>query len=318
MMFRKFAPIWVAAVIACGMFATSEAQAGRRWCQACPPVACAQPCAAPAVETAAPQTITKKVMVPVVTYKTMTVPVVVYKPVTKTKTVTLYKMVAEKVEVKKMVTVMVPETKTRTEEYVVCTPEWKEVSRDVTVMVPTTETKSGVRKVCKPVMVTETRMVCKDEGAWQCKSYVDNCGCTRTCKVWVPSIVKMEVPMTVCKMTMVEEPYTCEVTVCKPTVKTITEKVCSYKRETKSREVSYTVCSPKEVEKTFYQTVCKKVPFEKEVSYCEMEAVNETREVQVPETTMVEKEVTYTVGGCADAGCSAPVCTPCRARRRCW
>jgi len=299
---------WAAVFVAGGLLVAAPAQAGRRH-HGCAP-SCAPACA-PAANCAVPApepiTVTKTIMVPQTVYETMTVPVTVYKPVTKTKMITVYRNVPQTREVKRMVTEYSQVPKTRTETYVSVTPTWKEVTKDVTVMVNSVEAREGVRRVCKPVMTTETRTVCKDMGAYECRTYVDCCGCCRTCKVWVPNVVQEQVQVQVCKHQVSEEAYTYNVNVCKPVAQTKTFKVCEMVRENKTREVSYTECQANQVEKTFTETYCERVAEQKEVSYTVCEAVTEQREVRVAKCVMTPKEVTYTYYPQVNGGC-APGC----------
>ena len=291
-----------AASMLASLFVADSAQAGRRHhgCSTCAvPVYAPAECAAPA-PAPEPVTVTKTIMVPETVYETMTVPVTVYKPVTKTKMVTVYRNVPQTREVKRMVTQYVHVPKTRTENYVVCTPTWKEVTKDVVVNVAETVTKNGVRRVCRPTIVTETRTVCRDMGAYECRSYVDCCGCCRTCQVWVPNVVKQDIEVQVCKHEVVEEPYSYNVTVCKPVTQTKTFKVQEMVRETKSRDVNYTVCEAQQVEKTFTENFCERVAEQKEVSYTECVAETVQREVKVAKCILVPKTVTYQIypNGC--------------------
>jgi hypothetical protein len=299
---RGMALAWAASLLAGSLLVADTAQAGRRHgCNnACAVPACttaeyAAPCVAPQ-----PVTVTKTIMVPQTVYETMTVPVTVYKPVTKTKTVTVYRDVPQTREVKRMVTQYVHVPKTRTETYVVCTPTWKEVTRDVVVNTYETVAKEGVRQVCRPVMTTETRTICKDMGAYECRSYVDCCGCTRTCQVWVPNVVQQEVQIQVCRQEVVNVPFTYNVTVCKPVTQTKTFRVQEMVQEQKTREVNFTVCEAQQVEKTFTETYCQRVAEERTINYVVNEASTEQREVKVAKCIMVPKEVTYTIypNGC--------------------
>lgn len=237
-------------------------------------------------------------MVPQVSYKMVTVPVTVCKPVARTKTITVYRDLPETKEVRRMVTVMVPQTKTRTEHYQVRTPEWKDVTRNVTVMVPTPVTKTGVRTYCKPVLETQMRTVCRDCGHFECSTCVDACGRCQTQRVWVQNVVRQEIPVTVCRTEMVQEPYSCTVMVCKPVMQTKTERVCTMKVETKTREVPYTVCVARQEEKVCHVTVCKRVAEDKVIHYTEMVRTVENQQRQVCVTTMVPKVVTCVVGCC--------------------
>lgn len=239
----------------------------------------------------APQIVMKTVMVPHVTYKTITVHVTNMRPERREKTVTLFREVADKRVERRMVTVMVPERRMRTEHYTVAKPVWREVPQQYTAMVPHEVRREGVRTVAKPVMLTEHRTVCSDEGYFACKTHVDACGCPHSCKVWVPNIVEHQVPVTVCKVEYVEQPFSVTETVCRPEVREKMVRVCDFEIDEQSREVPYTAFIAKQVEKEFIETFCRIEPVEKVMHFTAMVPVTEEREVRVPVCTMVAKQV---------------------------
>lgn len=158
------------------------------------------------------------------------------------------RLVPELEWVSTVATVMVPERRTRMETYTECRMICETVVRDVTVMVPHSEVRHGTRTICKPVPVETTKVVRKDVGHWDTKGCVDCYGCKQTCQVWMPQIVSEEVPVTVWQPRFVEEPHSYDAIVCRGEVKQITERVAKPVYETKTREVSYYVTVPKQVE----------------------------------------------------------------------
>ncbi len=174
----------------------------------------------------------------------------------------------------------------------------------------------------------------------------DDCGCapqtTTVCKkVWVPNLVTKEVPVTVCKTVMEEQPYEYCVTVCKPETRTCKVRSARWSsrprparsafantrrrhapRPTRSakwfpqqisKEVTYTVCVPKTVTKTYQVTVCKCVPYEKEVTYTVCVPHQVQKEVDVRVCKMVP--TTVTVPACT-SGCGHSCTRGCRLHRR--
>jgi hypothetical protein len=69
--------------------------------------------------------------------------------------------------------------------------------------------------------------------------------------------------------------------------------------------VAYTECQAQQVERTFTENYCERVAEQKEISYTEMVAETEQREVKVAKCIMVAKEITVPVypNGCATNGC---------------
>ena len=162
-------------------------------------------------------------------------------------------------------------------------------------MVPQTETRQGVRTVCKPVAVQETQTVCKDMGTWGTQSYVDCCGCTQTCQVWVPNIVTEQVPVTVYKPQFVAGIVHLSGRDLPAEQRTITEQIAKPVYETQTREVSYVVPVAKQIERQVPQTTFRQVMENKVVNYTVMVPQRIERQVTVPVCTMVPKQVTYAV-----------------------
>jgi hypothetical protein len=262
------------------------------------------PTAVQAPATCAPQVITKTIMVPQVTYKTMTVKAMVCRPEARQTTVKVCKLIPETKTATCQLTVMVPEQRKQTVAYTECHMTYEDVTRNVTVMVPHTETKQAVRTVCKPVQAQEMRTVCKDMGKWETKAYVDACGCTCTCPVWVPNIVTEQVQVTVYKPQFVEEPYTFDAVVCTPEVKQITQRIAKPIYETKTREITCTVAVPRFVERQMPVTTCRPVIEEKVLNYTAMVPTQVDRQISVPVCNWVPKTVTCTVPACdCNSGC---------------
>ncbi|MDX1948668.1 MAG: hypothetical protein SFU86_24990 [Pirellulaceae bacterium] len=279
---------FAAALLLVGGLLTARAEAGSPCCE----------CAAPCV----PQTVTKIVMVPQVTYKHQKFEVCVMRPETRQKEITVCRLVPETKTVSRMVTVMVPQKQTRMVTVPVCTrTEYVDVPRKVVVMVPKVVTRKGVRTVCKPVMVQVMRTEYRDEGTWDEKAVLDCHGCPRVCRVWKPNLVAHQVPVMVCKQQITQVPYECQETICVPQVKQVVERVCRPVYETVQRQITELVCVPTQVEKRFNITVCREVPEKRMVECTVLVPHMEEREVEVPVCTMVPKEVTCVVG-CAPSG----------------
>jgi hypothetical protein len=252
-----------------------------------------------------PQIVTKTIMVPHVSYKTMTVPCVAYRPEVRQATVNVPRRVAETNLVMCRQTVLVPEQRTKEVTFTACLMTYEDVTANITVMVPQTEVRQGTRTVCKPVQVQTTQTVCKDMGSWETKTFVDCCGCNRSYQCWVPNVVTEQVPVTVWKAQMVEEPYTYQVVTCRPEARQVTRRVPKPVYETMTRNVTHTVGVPKIVERQVPQTTFRCVVEQKVVNYTAMVATRAEKQVRVPVCTMVPKTISYTVptcGGCGGCG----------------
>ena len=267
------------------------------------------------------------------------VKVTVMVPKTVEEIVKVCQMVVEKKTVD--VKVCKPVTKQVTKEVTVCVPVWVEKEQKVCVMVPVTETKKGVRKVCKVVSEKQMCTVKKDCGHWDtqmieepCRHLLHRCrrscgGCDPCCdpcapatrtvckKIWVPDVKEEQVEVTVCKTQIVEEPYECTVTVCKPQEKLIKVKCCEMQQKQETRTCTVccyetvvekrecTVCVPRMVEKKCQVTKC--VPEEQVRKYTVCVPKQVEKEVQVKVCKMVEKKVS--VPACQNGnGCSRHLC----------
>jgi YTV protein len=188
-------------------------------------------------------------------------------------------------------TVCVPYTETRTRTCTVLKPVYKEVEHKYTVSVPYCEKRTGMRTICRSVPVTRIRTVCVDQGHWElrpacpvCKPYGPRAAApVAVCKtrVWVPNLVQKQVAYTVDTIQTVQVPYEYQVTLCRPEIRTRTEKVCtlvptqeSYpyevhltRTENRSRTVQICEYVPEERTRTVNETVC--VPRQKTESYTE-------------------------------------------------
>jgi hypothetical protein len=194
-------------------------------------------------------------------------------------------------------------------------------------MVPEKEVRQGVRQVCEPYQEQVMTTVCKDYGKWEerqvacyspcdtcgshrgCRSRCGGCGCEApcapvytVCRVWVPNVVQEQVPVMVWKTRMVDQPFQYEVTVCKPQVKAVVERVCEVQQVPKTRTINYTECVPKTVNKEEQIRVCRHVPEQQLRDITVMVPHTEMKDVKVPVCTMVPKVIE----------CRVPVYTPCQ------
>lgn len=294
--------------------------------------------------------ITEEVCVMVPEVRTKTVTCTVCKPVYKTKTcqyqvcVPTYRDVPQTYTcsvpvydlVDKTYTVMVPTTETRTGVRKVCKVEQSTEMRTVTVdegQYVTETVEVPCTTVCRVGLLARCRLhrgcgcgcggCCVNDGCSDCGA-TDCCGCepqtTTVCqKVWVPKLVTKEVPVTVCKQIVVDEPCQYNVTVCKPVTKTCKVRVCRYETQTRTRmvrlcdykteirtrtyqectlvpqevtrQVRYTVCVPKTVTRTRAVTECRLVPYEKQVTYMVCVPRQVQKEMDVCVCRMVQKTI---------------------------
>ena len=248
------------------------------------------------------QEVKKTVYVPTMVAETRTVEVTECRPESRKRMVTYHKPVPETRQVTENFTVLVKHKKTRTVECMVAKPVWEEVEHQYTVCVPHQETRKGVRKVCRPIKVQATRTVCRDEGHW--KKVACSCGGCHPCGVcggrgthcvWVPKIVTEEVPVTLLKTEIVDEPFEHTVTVFKKELKTRMVKVCRFVPEKKTREQIYYVCVPEQRSRTRNITTCKLVPEQREVSFTMMVPHKVKKQIQVMVCRPVAKTVTCRV-----------------------
>lgn len=308
------------------MVGQAEASCGLGGCA----VGCGPVCA-----PAAPcyQTVEKTIMVPTTVMETRQVTTVECVPQVQERTITVTKRVPVKKIVTHKVCVMVPVQHTKTVTYTVCKPIVRDVQQTCTVMVPKNVVKQGVRKVCKRVPVQIMQEVCKDMGHWAeqpcpVPSCSAGCGvrvgcggcgpvgcggcgvgggcgvacapapCVSTCKVWVPNIVKEQVPCTVWKTEVIDEPFEYTVTICEPQTVVKTVQVHDVVKEPVTKEVTYTVCE-QQIQ-------------EKQVEVCTYECVSEPKVIQVtvmvPQTIVKNVQVAVCKLVPKVVQCQVPVC----------
>jgi hypothetical protein len=243
-------------------------------------------------------------MVPQTYYETVTVPITICRPEVRSQTVTVMRRIPEVRAVRLVSTVMETRTEMRTVNYPVSIPTWRMVARQVPVMVPYTQMRQGVRTVARPVQETVMHTVCRDVGHFECRSYVDCCGCTHTCQVWVPQQVMEQVPVTVCRTEYDQVPYQFPVTLCRTEMRTIQDRVCDVHVEMRTKQVPYAYCVPRQVERVVNETYFRCVPEQQVVHHTVMVPHVEYRQRPVCRTRMVPKEVTCMV--------YPPVCAACR------
>lgn len=292
--------LWAAGVLAASLLFADSAQAGwRRGCGAgcwsdCGPGfdSCdvMATCAAPAVHETG-RWVTDHIEVPHTTYRTELRPVVRYRPEMQRKVVQVQRLVPDVRQVAKRCIVMKPVQRMRVEHFVTATPQWQNVSYKVPVTVPERVVRNGVRVVCEPVRVQVNKTVYRDAGHFETRCFVDCCGCSRSCQIWVPNMVAEQVPTTVCQMRIRQIPYQYEDTVCRTTFKVVTERVCRPVYTRQSREVPCIEMVPTTVERMVNETFCRTVVENQEVEYCAMVPYQDQVEVAVPVVTMVRQEV---------------------------
>jgi hypothetical protein len=297
-MFRRTAGALGWVLLACCLFVVCGARANAQPAAPASPSPSQLPAPTPSVKQAptqaplqAPAVCTQTIMVPQTTYKTMTVVDVVCKPVVRQREVTACRMVPQREMVTCRTTVMAPEQKTRAVSYTACRMTYEDVARTVTVMVPHKEVQQATRTVCKLVQTQVTKSVTRDAGGWGTKSFVDCCGCTHECQVWMPNLVTEQVACTVFKPQLFQEPCTVETMVCRPEQRQFTERVAKPVYETVTRNVSCMVAVPKVVEKQVARTTYRPVVEKKLVNVTEMVPTRVERQVTVPVCTMVAKVV---------------------------
>jgi hypothetical protein len=240
----------------------------------------------------------KTVLVPRITYANRTEPILTLQPRVHEKTITVLRDVPETRTVKRQVPVLVPEEQTETETYTECRMVEEEVSRDVVVWQPHAEVQEGTRTTSRPVLASETRTILKDVGGWGQRQWVDAHGCRRSCRVWRPKLVDVQITLAVPQLETLETPFREDTVVYKPETKTITERVCRPVVETKTREVTRTVCVEKLLEREFTEVTWRRVADEQVVNYLVPEAVTEQRELPVADRTLVPRTIQCVAQGC--------------------
>ena len=161
-------------------------------------------------------------------------------------------------------------------------------------------------------------------GCGSCGGCCDPCAApaTRTVcqRVWVPNCVTEEVPVTVCRTVMVNEPCTYTVQLCRQETRQVTVKVmhcrleqrtrsyqvCTMKPEVRTRVVPCTRYEMQQQTREVTRTVCVPVQVEKDVQVRVCHMVE--RKVQVPVTPSCAPSCVRRVRGCRSVGCGGCGC----------
>lgn len=252
------------------------------------------------------QTVTKTVYVPTMVPEKRVVCTTQYRCEERERPITVQRCVPETKQVRQTVTVMVPEVRYRTVTCRVPVPVWDEVEQPYTVCVPYQEKVQGVRTVYRPVQVQEMRTVCRDEGHWEtvttyrrahlgCLARIAYGGCAPvvccTALVWVPNIVTEQVPVTVCKYELVQEPCEYTVTKYRTEQRVRRARVCRTEYREEQRQVPYTVCVPQQRECVRNVTTYKVLTEQRTQKYTVMIPEQVQKEVTVMVCRMVPKQV---------------------------
>lgn len=268
----------LASVFAISLIAAGAARAGGPCGHCCEP---------------AYKVVERTIMVPTYEHQKRKIQVTECKPVARQREVTVYRPVPEHKQVEQTCTVLDYQPQTRTEKYTVCHTTWTQETRKYTVGVPEMQKRKGVRMVCHPQPVQVMRTVCEDHGHWETRPC--DCNCCQPHRVWVPNVVKRQVPCTVMKPHYVEEPYEYTVCVMRPVTKTCTINVPHHDYETKTRQVTCMVPVPKQVKRMVDVVTYKHVPEKKTEHYTELVPYTVEKEVVVPVCKMVPKKITCKV-----------------------
>ncbi len=246
--------------------------------------------------------------VPEIVQRTRTITVMERQVRSHEETYTVEKPLKEKVV--QTYTVCVPYSETRTDTRTVLKPVYKEIERKYTVNVPVCEKRTGTRCASRCVPVVHTRDICVDRGHFEVRvsrAVCKTCGpvSVAECKtrVWVPVLVHKQEAFTVNTTENVQVPYTYDVTVLRPEVRTKIEKVCTMV----PTQVPYTY----EVRLTRYETRSRFVDVCRLVPEVRTRTVNETVWVPRQKTESYNETVCHRVAVkriCKETVC-VPVCT---------
>ncbi len=311
-------------------------------------------------------TLRRTVLVPRLVTEARRVPITELRHEERQREVIVYKDVPETVQRTRTITVLEPQVRSHQETYTVRRKVVKDVPETYTVLVPYTEMRTATRLVPKPVYKEIERKftVCVDRGCFEERVACPVCKpvckpvcrpCCKPCatcavavrvpvcktRVWVPKLVKQEIPYTVDVVEKVQVPYEYEVTLCRPEVRTKIEKVCTlvptpetyqyevqltrpetrtrmvpvceYVPETRTRTVNETVCVPREKTETYTETVCRRVAEKRICKESVCVPVTTTREVPVNVCRLVPKTVEVPVA--VKPVCCVPAVTHCRVAR---
>jgi hypothetical protein len=174
-------------------------------------------------------------------------------------------------------------------------------------------------------------------GCGGCGGYAAGCGYDAGCgggvaqhthQVWRPNVVTEQVPVTVWRNQMVQEPYEYTVTVYRPEERVQRVKVCEYVTEERSRDVQFTVCVPTQQTRTRNVTTYRVVTEPRVENYVVQVPHVVSREVDVmvcrmvPRTVVCREPVGQPAGwqsygcGAGDCGVGWGGCWSCA--RGCW
>ncbi len=265
------------------------------------------------IQAPQPQVVTKTIMVPHVEYRSKVVIDYVSTPVPRQRVVHVTRMVPETTMVMRQFPVVTPQPRTRIETYRVCHMEYEEVADTITVCVPYTEMRQGVRTVCNMVKEVVMHTVTEEGGHWEdapsagpVQKGMEQAplqkgpiqGPIQKGRVWVPEVIKKQVPVVHYRPEYTQVPYEYPVHLTRLESRPITRTVARPRYETKEREIHYTVPVTTYVEREVPRTVCRPVVEEKVVHYTDYVRTPVERQVTVPVCTMVPKTITYTIWPC--------------------
>ncbi len=211
----------------------------------------------------------------------------------------------------------VPETRTRTVTVNKMVPETRMETRVRCVNVPSVEERTVMQTRVSMKQVTEMTTRRVDRGHWECRevpvsnggghllgrlfhrSHKSSCGddccapCTKTVRCWVPNWVCEQVPVTRC------------VRVCEQVPCTIKVNVCRVERREEQVQVTVMKCVPETRTETYTAHVCRSMPYQatRKVAVC----VPHTEKVTC--TRMVCRTVAKQVP-CEPACCETTCCKP--------
>lgn len=220
------------------------------WC--CPSYCAPAPCV-----TYQQVQVQRTICVPKYVTEQRTVTVCEYKTEVRSQPVTRYRCVPVVKQIPYDYYVSVPVQKVDKQTYYVSIPYTEKVETSYTVMVPEVVKQTATRRLCRTVPVVTKATRCVDHGCFvdQVCNYTVCCGwggcCCAPCyqtvcctyKVWQPNIVNEVYDVTSYTCEYYDEPYTYDVTVCKPVVQKQLVDVQRCRTEARVRDVTYTVCT---------------------------------------------------------------------------
>lgn len=233
--------------------------------------------------------VTRTIMVPETYAETRQVQSVEYRDEVRERAHTVYDQVPETKHITTQHTVMVPETRERLESFTVQVPFEREVAQAYTVNRLQTETRTGTRDICRCIPKTETRTVITG-GEIQKRTVESPNGGVKVQSVVVGGCKKQEA-VTVMRKQTVRQTYQYNVQVSRPETQTRMVKQLDYRNEARTRTVADVVQVPKLESRTHAVTEMRSVPRQKIETFTERVPHVVTKEIQVPATRMVAKQV---------------------------